>query len=155
MPKDEFDFDDPLELNGVSIVCEEDTIEAMTECFIEEFMRLGHNHKQILAMFRNPHYLGMNMALQKRGEQFVRDTITEVFARWGRTVTWASSAAQPLTPALSPSDGAREKYRQSVGEAGEAAAHLPASAMRVPEQLVELDGTVADPMGAAIPKLNF
>jgi hypothetical protein len=88
MPKDEFDFDDPFELNGVGIVSDEDTTAAMTECFVEEFMRLGHNHKQILALFRNPEYLGMHMALEKRGEQFVRDTIVEVFARRGKTVTW-------------------------------------------------------------------
>jgi hypothetical protein len=84
MPKDEFDFDDPLELNGVGLICEEDTTEAMTECFIEEFMRLGYNPKQILALFRNPHYIGMNMALEKRGEQFVVEKINDVFARWGR-----------------------------------------------------------------------
>ena len=88
MPKDEFDFEDPLELNGVSLICEEDTTEAMTECFVEEFMRLGYNHMQILALFRNPHYLGMSLALQNRGEQFVRGKIAEVFASWGKTVKW-------------------------------------------------------------------
>src|SRR5262245_33121973 len=88
MPKDEFDPEDPLELLGVGIVTEEDTTEAMTECFIEEFMRLGYNHKQLLALFRNPHYLGMNMVLQNKGESFVRDRIEESFAKWGRTITW-------------------------------------------------------------------
>jgi hypothetical protein len=85
MPKDEFDFEDPLELNGVAILTHEDTTNDMAEVFIEEFMRMGHNHKQILALFLNPHYLGPYMALQKRGEPFVRDLIAEVFARWGRT----------------------------------------------------------------------
>ena len=84
MPKDEFDFADPLELNGVAFVTQEDTTAAMCECFIEEFMRLGYNRKQVLALFRNPHYVGMNLVLEKRGEQFVRDSITEIFARWGR-----------------------------------------------------------------------
>ena len=88
MPKDEFDFDDPLELNGVGVASEEDTTDAMTECFVEEFMRLGYNHKQMLGLFRNPHYIGMHMALQNRGEQFVRDKIAEVFARWGKPVDW-------------------------------------------------------------------
>jgi hypothetical protein len=41
MPKDEFDFDDPMELNGMALLSDEDTTDAMTECFIEEFMRLG------------------------------------------------------------------------------------------------------------------
>ena len=84
MPKDEFDFEDPLELNGVAFVTEEDTTDAMCECFIEEFMRMGYDHKQIQALFRNPHYLGMYMVLEKRGEQFVRERVAEVFARWGR-----------------------------------------------------------------------
>jgi len=90
MPKDEFDFDDPLELNGVQIVSAEDTTDAMTECFVEEFIRLGHNDRQILALFRNPHYLGMHMVLQNRGEPFVREVIAEVFARRGRTITWSN-----------------------------------------------------------------
>jgi|ERR1043166_2347914 hypothetical protein len=173
MPKDEFDFDDPLELNGVGMLSAEDTTDAMTECLVEEFMRLGYNAKQILAMFRNPHYLGMNMALERRGEQFVRDTIAEGFARRGKTVTWASSDPKPLTPALSPSDGERENRRQSVGETctlgtsrreqklfplplgagegqGEGAARTPATR----EQVVELDSYVTDPLGIAVPKLN-
>jgi hypothetical protein len=84
MPKDEFDFEDPLELNGVALVTEEDTTDAMAECFIEEFMRMGYGHKQIMALFRNPHYLGMNMVLEKRGEGFVRERIAEIFGRWGK-----------------------------------------------------------------------
>ena len=84
MPKDEFDPQDPLELNGAVLLTEEDTTDAMCECFIEEFMRMGHGPKQILALFQDPHYLGMNMVIQNRGEQFVRDCIAETFARWGR-----------------------------------------------------------------------
>lgn len=77
-----------MELNGVGLLTDEDTLDAMCECFIEEFMRLGYTHKHILAFFRNPHYLGMNMVLEKRGEPFVRDMIREVFARWGRPFEW-------------------------------------------------------------------
>jgi hypothetical protein len=99
MPKDEFDFEDPMELNGVGLVCEEDTTEAMAECFIEEFMRLGYNHKQLLALFRNPHYIGMNLVMQNRGEPFVREKISEVFARWGRQVQWAGGTESNLKPA--------------------------------------------------------
>jgi hypothetical protein len=84
MPKDEFDPQDPLELNGVALLTHEDTTDSMCECFIEEFMRMGFGPKQILALFRNPHYLGMNMVLENRGEVFVRDRIAQVFTRWGR-----------------------------------------------------------------------
>ena len=51
MPKDECDFDDPLELNGVALLTEEDTSGAMAECFVEEFLRLGYNPGQVLALF--------------------------------------------------------------------------------------------------------
>jgi hypothetical protein len=84
MPKEEFDFEDPLELNGVAFLTQEDTTDSMCECFIEEFMRMGYSAKQIFALFRDPHYLGMNMVMEKRGEAFIKDRIGEVFARWGK-----------------------------------------------------------------------
>jgi hypothetical protein len=87
MPKDEFDPADPLELNGVALLTEEDTTDSMCECFIEEFMRMGYGPSQILTLFRNPHYLGLNMVMEKRGEPLVRKRIAEVFARWGKEVS--------------------------------------------------------------------
>jgi hypothetical protein len=103
MPKDEFDWDDPWELNGVSLTCEADTTGAMADCFIEEFLRLGYNAKQILALFRNPHYAGMHLVVQHRGEAFVRERIAEVFARWGRPVPWA--APPSANPSASSANG--------------------------------------------------
>jgi hypothetical protein len=106
MPKDEFDFDDPMELNGVALFTDEDTMDAMCECFIEEFMRMGFDHARIFALFRHPHYVGMNMVLQDRGEQFVRDRIAQIFAQWGRSIEWAPTAppaANAPAPAPSPS----------------------------------------------------
>ncbi len=103
MPKDEFDFDDPFELNGMALLSHEDTTEAMAETFIEEFMRMGYGHRQILALFRNPHYLGPNMALERRGEPFIRDLIAEVFARWGKAVTWPDSGSSRREAAQTPS----------------------------------------------------
>ena len=94
-----------MELNGVAFLTDEDTTEAMTECFIEEFMLMGYNHKQMLALFRNSHYLGMNMVLQKRGEVFVKGVISDVFKRWGRKIEWPASApvdSRPLSPHPGP-----------------------------------------------------
>lgn len=129
MPKDEFDFEDPLELNGVAFLTEEDTTDTMCECFIEEFMRMGYNAKQVLALFRNPHYLGMNLVLEQRGERFVRDSITDIFAHWGRTADFPPLASQPASPE-NPAD-------------------------RFSAQPITLDGALTDPMGAPIPKLNL
>jgi hypothetical protein len=128
MPKDEFDFEDPLELNGIALLTQEDTTDAMCECFIEEFMRMGHNAGQVLALFRNPHYLGMNMVLEKRGEQFVLDCITDVFARWGR----------PLE---------KSETRDPKSEGGQ---EPPAEAATN-----HSDTPATDPMGAPIPDFNL
>ncbi|MBI3848839.1 MAG: hypothetical protein HY298_00905 [Verrucomicrobia bacterium] len=179
MPKDEFDFEDPFELNGMAMLTHEDTTDVMAECFIEEFMRLGYNHKQVLALFCNPHYLGPNIVLEKRGYQFVRDRIAEVFARWGRAVTWR--AENPLTPSLSPAEGERANRTPSNrdladadsesgvelsekrpllfppplggGEGqGEGARGKPS--FTALSQVIESENSLTDPMGAPIPKLN-
>jgi hypothetical protein len=132
MPKDEFDFDDPMELSGVALATDEDTTDLMCECFIEEFMRLGYNAKQILALFRNPHYLGMNMVLQNRGEPFVRDRIADVFARWGRPIESRTGVApvsnpdETQEPGKGPDNGDRRDARP----------------------------TLTDPMGAPIPDVT-
>ncbi len=134
MPKDEFDFEDPFELNGMAFLTHEDTTDSMAECFIEEFMRMGYGHKQILALFKDPHYLGPNMALEKRGEPFIREVITEVLARWGKIASWGDAF-------------------QNEG------AHRSPEAERVFEPHSPLSGlpeTVeTDPMGAPVPKLNL
>jgi len=116
MPKDEFDFEDPFELNGMAFMTHEDTTNDMAETFIEEFMRMGYGHQQVLALFRNPHYVGPNMAFEKRGEPFIRDLITDVFARWGRKAEWPVTTTSPLTPALSPSAGERANRPPSQRE---------------------------------------
>jgi hypothetical protein len=134
MPKDEFDFEDPLELNGMALLTEEDTTDAMCECFIEEFMRMGHNASQVLALFRNPHYLGMNMVLEKRGEQFVRDCITDVYARWGRPASLPALNSQTPCHATPLSESSPETAAP---------------------QAITLDGTLTDPMGTPVPNLNL
>ncbi len=96
MPKDEFDLEDPLELNGVAFLTEEDTSAEMTEGFAEEFLRMGYNHKQVLALFRNPHYVGPHMVLANKGESFVRGIIAETFARWGRPIQWLATGNQEI-----------------------------------------------------------
>lgn len=105
MPKDEFDFEDPLELHGIEIGTDEDTSRDMAECFAEEFARMGFPPMQILALFRNPYYLGMNLVYRSKGEPFVREVIGDVFARWGRRVDWPappSARVIPLIPGGAP-----------------------------------------------------
>lgn len=137
MPKDEFDFEDPLELNGMSFLTHEDTTSEMAETFIEEFMRMGYGHKQILALFRNPQYLGPNLALAKRGEPFIQELIAEVFARWGRPVVWPE-ATNSRPEELRPSALSQDPCNVVTANSSSA-----------------VDETLTDPMGAPIPKLNL
>jgi hypothetical protein len=155
MPKDEFDFEDPLELNGVAFFTEEDTSAEMAECFAEEFMRMGHNHKQVLALFRNPHYTGPNMVLANKGESFVRDLIAETFARWGRPIQWSATASSIDHSIPPPAGGETPSARQgdpvSSGESGNSGAkNTP-----VAGENVDPDNQLADPLGNRAPKLNL
>ncbi len=103
MPKDEFDFDDPMELNGVGFFTEEDTADAMTECFVEEFMRMGFSPARILGLFHNPYYIGMNMVLLNRGEEFVKNFIARTFSAWGRKVEWTETpSTEQVKPVIEP-----------------------------------------------------
>lgn len=142
MPKDEFDFDDPMELNGVALACEQDTTGEMADCFIEEFMRLGYNAKQILALFRNPHYVGMHLVVRLRGEAFVCERIAEIFARWGRRVSSPTSGCGDPAP---PHESAVSPISPSAGPS-------PLKALTGADTPVS---TLTDPTGAPIPDLTI
>lgn len=145
MPKDEFDFEDPFELNGMAFMTHEDTTNDMAETFIEEFMRMGYNPEQLLALFRNPHYIGPNMAFEKRGEPFIRELIADVFARWGKKVDWP--VAEGVLPAVAPDfqpggtsvDSAKpiESEKAAISSEADPGGRMPAA---------------TDPTGAPIPK---
>ena len=139
MPKDEFDFDDPLELNGVALYTDEDTQRDMAECFAEEFLMLGYNHKQLLALFRNPHYLGMNMVLQNKGDAFVTEVIRDVCARWGKNIEWPSACSSWREEAQTPSPASPPPECQSL----------------VTSAATEMDERLTDPLGNPVPKLNL
>ena len=156
MPKDEFDVDDPLELNGVAFLTEEDTSAEMAECFTEEFLRMGYNHKQVLALFRNPIYVGPNMVLQNKGEAFVREIIAGTFARWGRPVQqWGVPAtlARQLSPAASGESAPLAVEIRPIHP------HEPACGCAenatTSGQNVALDKACTDPLGNPAPKLNL
>jgi hypothetical protein len=160
MPKDEFDFDDPLELNGVALACDEDTSRDMAECFVEEFVMLGYNHKQLLALFRNPHYLGMNMVLQNKGEPFVKAVISDVFARWGKRIDWPlAGAAEGSADASSAcGDGANRRGRdvRAPTEAEHSCGCGSAGCSSTPAgQDTAFAEALTDPLGNPVPKLNL
>jgi hypothetical protein len=153
MPKDEFDFEDPLELHSVTLLTDEDNSAGMAECFTEEFLRLGYNHKQVLALFRNPHYTGPNMVLANKGEPFVRDIIAETFARWGRPVQWLGTAAndRPIPPPADSSPPPSKSVSTCSCEPGSACGNGAASG----EARAADHARPTDPLGNPAPKLNL
>lgn len=136
MPKDEFDFEDPFELNGMAFLSHEDTTQEMAECFIEEFMRMGYTHQHVLGLFRNPHYLGPHMAFTKHGEPFISNLIADVFARWGRV-------------ANRPEIGGRNDEGPEAFEAG-----LVGQTPVAPASILDAADAPTDPMGAPVPQIN-
>ncbi|MEX1126172.1 MAG: hypothetical protein WD895_08000 [Acidimicrobiia bacterium] len=77
----ELERDDPLELVGVgypaAVALETDM--ATARCLIEEFALTGFSASDIGSLFGSPSYGLPHAILQRRGEEFVRDLITEVF----------------------------------------------------------------------------
>ena len=155
MPKDEFDFEDPFELNGMAFMTHEDTTNDMAETFIEEFMRMGYNHKQVLALFRNPKYLGPHMALEKRGEPFIRDLIAEVFARWGKKVEWPDAGrASSTLPAANLDSSVIASELRARSDAPYPGPFEDSESLVSSAATAGVEETLTDPMGSPIPKLN-
>jgi len=75
VPKNESDPEDPMEMVGVFVPGDD---RKMTECFIEEYLFLGHSPRQIFNLFRDPFYAGIYRVYEQRGEAFVKDLIEKI-----------------------------------------------------------------------------
>ncbi|OHB70166.1 MAG: hypothetical protein A2W23_01325 [Planctomycetes bacterium RBG_16_43_13] len=76
MPKDEFDPEDPMEWNAIALPG--DTMDAMAECFIEEFARMGYTDEMLLKIFKNPFYVATHNVYKEKGEEYVKGLIEKV-----------------------------------------------------------------------------
>jgi len=88
MPKDEFDIEDPFEMHGVVLPAEPGITDSMTDCIIEEFLRLGFDHWSILRLFQDPNYLGPHSVWCSHGENYIRSRIEGVCMQWGLAISW-------------------------------------------------------------------
>jgi hypothetical protein len=79
-----FQEDDPMELVGVALPAEVETMREMAYVFAEEFARLGFDETRLLRLFRNPFYAGLHRAYRALGEPMVREIVTECIRVWGR-----------------------------------------------------------------------
>lgn len=83
MPKDEFDRADPMELVGMVLPGEPGQLEAMAECIVEEYVRMGWNEKRLMTLFHSPMFLATNRIYREKGETYVRELIRQTRAKWG------------------------------------------------------------------------
>ena len=86
MPRDEFVDEDPMELVGMVLPGEPGQLEAMAECLVEEYVRLGWDERRLMTLFVNPMFLATHRIYQEKGEEYVRGLIRMTCVKWGVTV---------------------------------------------------------------------
>lgn|SRR3989338_4463824 len=82
MPHDEFVDEDPMGLVGMVLPAEPGQLEAMAECFVEEYVRLGWDERRLMTLFVNPLFLATHRIYRQKGEGYVRELIRQVCATW-------------------------------------------------------------------------
>jgi len=83
MPKDEFDTEDPMELVGMVLPGEAGQLEAMAECVVEEYVRMGWDERRLMVLFVNPMFLATYRIYRQKGEAYVRNLVQKTCARYG------------------------------------------------------------------------
>ncbi len=73
---------DPMELVGVGLP--EGNIDDMAECLVEEYMLLGWNERQLMALFTRPFFRTTHRIYREKGEAYVRALIQRVGDKWSR-----------------------------------------------------------------------
>jgi hypothetical protein len=85
MDQKDFEDDDPMQLVGMVVPGEDGQLEAMAECFVEEYVRMGWGERRLMTLFVNPMFIGTHRIYQLKGEAYVRDLIRQMCAKWGVT----------------------------------------------------------------------
>jgi hypothetical protein len=115
MPKAEFDREDPMELTGMVLPGEPGQLEAMAECFVEEYVRMGWDEPRLMTLFVNPLFMATHRIYRQKGEAYVRELIQKMGAKWGFRET-----SETLLRSVEPGAGWNEA--QSQGGRQDAAA---------------------------------
>lgn len=82
MPHDEFVDEDPMGLVGMVLPGEAGQLEAMAECVIEEYVRLGWSERRLMTLFVNPMFLATYRVHHLKGEAYVRGLIRRTLDKW-------------------------------------------------------------------------
>lgn len=82
MPREEFDRADPMELVGMVMPGEAGQLEAMAECLVEEYVRLGWDERRLMTLFRSPRFLATHRVYREKGEPYVQQLIRATLVKW-------------------------------------------------------------------------
>ena len=85
MPYDEFDVEDPMELVGMVVPGEPGQLEAMAECFVEEYVRMGWDEPRLMTLFVTPMFMATHRIYRQKGEDYVRELIHRVSLKYQLT----------------------------------------------------------------------
>ena len=110
MPHDEFVDEDPMRLVGMVLPGEPGQLEAMAECFVEEYVRMGWDERRLMTLFVNPMFLATHRIYRQKGEGYVRGLIRRVCAQWGGRVT---AVSRTLPASGEPAEGSSEARSDS------------------------------------------
>ena len=78
-----FEREDPMELVGMVMPGEEGQLEAMAECIVDEYVRLGFDQRRLMTLFRSPLFLATHRVYRAKGEAYVRQLIEKTLLKWG------------------------------------------------------------------------
>ena len=71
-----------MELTGMVMPGEPGQLEAMAECLVEEYVRLGWDERRLMTLFVNPMFMATYRVYRQKGEAYVRDLIHTTCAKW-------------------------------------------------------------------------
>ena len=82
MPYEEFDVGDPMDLVGMVLPGEPGQLEAMAECFVEEYVRMGWDEPRLMTLFVNPMFMATHRIYRQKGEKYVKELIQRVGSKY-------------------------------------------------------------------------
>lgn len=83
MPYNEPESDDPMELVGMVMPGEPGQLEAMAECLVEEYVRLGWDAPRLMTLFVNPRFMATHRVYRQKGEAYMQELIERMCVKWG------------------------------------------------------------------------
>jgi hypothetical protein len=82
MSRETFETEDPFELVGMVMPGEPGELEAMAECFVEEYVRMGWDEEQLMTLFVNPMFMATYRVYRQLGERYVQELIHRTCEKW-------------------------------------------------------------------------